>query len=74
SRYPDLSLSPTIPPRLTKTGEEGPGGQTETMLNPLWSGFELVMTDTSAELEIHMQQLYLSKKEKYGALICARNK
>ncbi|CAF1815829.1 unnamed protein product [Brassica oleracea var. botrytis] len=50
--YPDLSLSPTIPPRPTGTGEEGPGGQTETMLNPLWSGLELVMAGTSAEVPL----------------------
>ncbi|CAN6801537.1 unnamed protein product [Brassica oleracea] len=46
--YPDLS--PTIPPHPTGTGEEGLGGQTETMFNPLWSGLELVMADTSAEV------------------------
>ncbi|WZZ07903.1 hypothetical protein YC2023_093824 [Brassica napus] len=39
--YPDLSLSPTIPPFPTGTGEEGPGSQTETMLNPLWPELEL---------------------------------
>ncbi|CAF1708529.1 unnamed protein product [Brassica oleracea var. botrytis] len=50
--YPDLSLSPTIPPRLTGTGEEGPGGQTETMLNPLWPKLELVMAGTSAEVPL----------------------
>ncbi|CAN6813272.1 unnamed protein product, partial [Brassica oleracea] len=43
-------LSPTIPPRLTGTGEKGPGGQTETMLNPKWPGLELVMAGTSAEV------------------------
>ncbi|CAF2143412.1 unnamed protein product [Brassica napus] len=51
-RYPDLSLSSTIPPRPTGTGEEGPGSQTETMLNPLWLGLELVMTGTSAEVPL----------------------
>ncbi|WZY72357.1 hypothetical protein YC2023_004597 [Brassica napus] len=50
--YPDLSLSPTIPPRPTGTGEEGPVSQTETMLNPLWSSLELVMTGTSAEVPL----------------------
>ncbi|WZY93506.1 hypothetical protein YC2023_065835 [Brassica napus] len=49
-RYPDLSLSPTIPSRPTGTGEEGPGGQTETMLNPLWRRLELMMADTSSEV------------------------
>ncbi|CAN6914881.1 unnamed protein product [Brassica oleracea] len=59
--YPDLSLSPTIPPRPTRTGEESHGGQTETMLNPLWSGFELVMAGTSAEVHLppdHEARLY----------------
>ncbi|WZY78813.1 hypothetical protein YC2023_025197 [Brassica napus] len=51
-RYPDLSLSSTIPPRPTGTGEEGPGSQTETMLNPLWLGLELVMAGTSAEVPL----------------------
>nr|VDD55383.1 unnamed protein product [Brassica oleracea] len=50
--YPDLSLNPTIPPRPTRTGEEGPGGQTETMLNPLWLGLDLVMAGTSAEVPL----------------------
>ncbi|CAN7118886.1 unnamed protein product [Brassica rapa subsp. narinosa] len=50
--YPDLSLSPTIPPRPTGTDEEGPGDQTETMLNSLWSGLELVMAGTSAEVPL----------------------
>ncbi|KAG2276243.1 hypothetical protein Bca52824_058798 [Brassica carinata] len=50
--YPDLSLSPTIPPRPTGTGEEGSGGQTETMLNPLWPGLELVIAGTSAEVPL----------------------
>ncbi|RID50407.1 hypothetical protein BRARA_H01138 [Brassica rapa] len=50
--YPDLSLSPTIPPRPTGTGEKGPGGQTETMLNPLRPELELVMASTSAEVPL----------------------
>ncbi|WZZ04245.1 hypothetical protein YC2023_090166 [Brassica napus] len=60
--YPDLSLSPTIPPRPIGTGKEGPGGQTEIMLNPLWSGFELVMADTSTEVPLppdHETQLQI---------------
>ncbi|KAG2251237.1 hypothetical protein Bca52824_081373 [Brassica carinata] len=51
-RYPDLSLSLTIPPRPTGTGEEGSRGQTETMLNPLWPKLELVMTGTSADVHL----------------------
>ncbi|WZZ02668.1 hypothetical protein YC2023_088589 [Brassica napus] len=45
----DFSLNPTIPPRPTETGEKGPGSQTETMLNLLWPGLELLMADTLAE-------------------------
>ncbi|CAF1789320.1 unnamed protein product [Brassica oleracea var. botrytis] len=51
-RYPDFSLSPTIPPRPTGTGEEGSRGQTETMLNPLWPKLELVMAGNSVEVPL----------------------
>ena len=52
SKYPDFSLSPTIPSRPTGTDEEGSGGQTETMLNPLWPELELVMAGTLAEVPL----------------------
>ena len=42
-----VRLSHRVQPEL-----EDPGGQTETMLNPLWPGLELVMADTSAEVPI----------------------
>ena len=42
-----VRLSHRVQPEL-----EGPGGQTETMLNPLWPGLELMMAGTSAEVPI----------------------
>ena len=42
-----VRLSHRVQPEL-----EGPGGQTKTMLNPLWPGLELVMAGTSAEVPI----------------------
>ncbi|CAG7904987.1 unnamed protein product [Brassica rapa] len=50
--YPDFSLSPTIPPRPTGTGEEGPRSQTKTMLNPLWPELEFVMAGNSVEVPL----------------------
>ncbi|CAN7077763.1 unnamed protein product, partial [Brassica oleracea var. botrytis] len=73
--YPDLSLSPTIPPRPTGTGEEGPGGQTETMLNPLWPGLELVMAGTSAKVPLppyHEARIVLRWQHKSTFMILQR--